>query len=38
MKKIKAFLIDLDGVAYIEDGTIPGAVEAVKLRKMFFCN
>ncbi|UCD79051.1 MAG: TIGR01458 family HAD-type hydrolase [Desulfobacterales bacterium] len=29
MKKIKGFLIDLDGVIYIEDQTIPGAVEAV---------
>ena len=29
MKKIKGFLIDLDGVLYIEDQTIPGAVEAV---------
>ena len=29
MKSIKGFLIDLDGVIYIEDQTIPGAVEAV---------
>ena len=29
MKKIKGFLIDLDGVLYIEDQTIPGAVETV---------
>jgi len=29
MKKIKGFLIDLDGVLYIEDHTIPGAVETV---------
>ena len=29
MKIIKGFLIDLDGVLYIEDETIPGAVETV---------
>jgi len=29
MKNIKGFLIDLDGVLYIEDQTIPGAVETV---------
>ena len=29
MKKIKGFLIDLDGVVYIEDQTISGAVETV---------
>jgi len=29
MKKIKGVLIDLDGVVYIEDETIPGAVEAL---------
>jgi phospholysine phosphohistidine inorganic pyrophosphate phosphatase len=29
MNAIKGFLIDLDGVVYIEDQTIPGAVEAV---------
>jgi ribonucleotide monophosphatase NagD (HAD superfamily) len=32
MKKIKGFLIDPDGVVYIEDQTIACAVEAVKLR------
>ena len=37
MKKIKGFLIDLDGVIYIEDQTIPGAVEAVNwLRRQGF--
>ena len=29
MKAIKGFLIDMDGVLYIEDQLIPGAVEAV---------
>jgi HAD superfamily hydrolase (TIGR01458 family) len=29
MEKIKGVLIDLDGVVYIEDQTIPGAVETV---------
>jgi len=29
MKPIKGFLIDLDGVVYIEDKTIPGAVETL---------
>jgi len=37
MKKIKGFLIDLDGVLYIEDQTIPGAVETVNwLREKSF--
>jgi HAD superfamily hydrolase (TIGR01458 family) len=37
MKKIKGFLIDLDGVVYIEDQTIPGAVETVNwLRQQGF--
>ena len=29
MDNIKGFLIDLDGVLYIEDQVIPGAVETV---------
>ena len=29
MAKIKGFLIDLDGVLYVEDRVIPGAVETV---------
>jgi len=37
MKTIKGFLIDLDGVVYIEDQTIPGAVETVNwLRQQGF--
>jgi HAD superfamily hydrolase (TIGR01458 family) len=37
MKNIKGFLIDLDGVIYIEEQTIPGAVEAVNwLRQQAF--
>ncbi len=37
MKNIKGFLIDLDGVIYIEDQTIAGAVEAVNwLRQQGF--
>jgi HAD superfamily hydrolase (TIGR01458 family) len=37
MKNIKGFLIDLDGVIYIEDQTLPGAVETVNwLRQQGF--
>ena len=37
MNNIKGFLIDLDGVLYIEDRTIPGAVETVNwLRRQGF--
>jgi HAD superfamily hydrolase (TIGR01458 family) len=37
MNNIKGFLIDLDGVLYTEDQTIPGAVEAVNwLREQGF--
>jgi HAD superfamily hydrolase (TIGR01458 family) len=37
MKNIKGFLIDLDGVIYIEDQAIPGAVAAVNwLRQQAF--
>jgi len=37
MNSIRGFLIDLDGVVYIEDQTIPGAVEAVNwLRRKGF--
>jgi HAD superfamily hydrolase (TIGR01458 family) len=37
MKKIKGFLLDIDGVIYIEDQIIPGAVETVNwLRQQGF--
>jgi HAD superfamily hydrolase (TIGR01458 family) len=37
MKKIKGFLLDIDGVIYIEDQLIPGAVETVNwLRRQGF--
>jgi HAD superfamily hydrolase (TIGR01458 family) len=37
MKRFKGFLVDLDGVVYIEDQTIPGAVETVNwLRRQGF--